>query len=35
MADCVERERVFHRLLAAAADTLELLIGFDILAVLE
>jgi hypothetical protein len=35
MADRVERERVFHRLLAATAETLPLLIGFDVLAVLE
>jgi hypothetical protein len=35
MADRVEREWVLHRLLAAAADALELLIGFDVLAVLE
>jgi hypothetical protein len=35
MADRVEREWILHRLLAAAAETLPLLIGFDVLAVLE
>jgi hypothetical protein len=35
MADRVEREWVLHCLFAAAAETLPLLIGFDVLAVLE